>query len=222
MKGRCAYCGKFLERLTREHVVPSSLYPSSKENSKVQRITVPACHDCNHGWSDDEAHFRNVLTVAGEPNDVARELWNGKIKRSFEKGDGRRRFIDLYDQMQSIKTESGERHKIFPANDSRFLRIMRKIVRGLHHHHSLWSPVLDERVTADVLRFAIPQEFTEAMPLFHCEPDIFQYQFEEFDQFADMPMSSVWLITFFENRRFIACVWKPGFDALPLSQGRNL
>jgi hypothetical protein len=67
----------------------------------VQRITVPACRDCNHGWSDDEAHFRSVLTIAGEPNEVARELWNGKIKRSFQKVDGRRRFIDLYNQLQS-------------------------------------------------------------------------------------------------------------------------
>jgi hypothetical protein len=185
----------------------------------VQRITVPACDECNHGWSDDEAHFRNVLTVAGEPNYIARELWNGKIKRSFEKGDGRRRFIDLYDKMQSIQTQSGERHKAFPANDPRFLQIMRKIVRGLHQNHSLWSPVPDERVTADVLRFAIPEEFTQAIPLFHCEPE---YQFEVFDQFADMPMSSVWLMTFFENRRFIACVLKPSSDALPLTQGRSL
>jgi hypothetical protein len=202
-------------RVTREHALPSTLYPASKENSKVQRITVPACNDCNHGWSDDEAHFRNVLTVAGEANDVARELWNGKIKRSFQKEDGRRRFIDLYDQMQSIQTDSGERHKVFPANDPRFLRILRKIARALHYHHKLGT-VPDERVTADLLRFVIPEEFSQAMPVLHCEPDIFQYQFEVFDQFADIPMSSVWLMTFFENRRFIASVWKPGAD-LPVT-----
>lgn len=183
----------------------------------MQRITVPACRDCNHGWSDDEAHFRNVLTVAGEPNEVARELWNGKIKRSFEKVDGRRRFIDLYNQMQSIQTASGERHKVFPADDPRFLRIMRKMVRGLHHHHELWTPVPDDMVTADVLRFAIPEEFSEAMPVLHCEPDIFQYQFEVFDAFTEIPMSSVWLMTFFENRRFMACVWKPGSSPLSLT-----
>lgn len=210
MKRICAYCGKSSEKVTREHVVPSSLYPPSKTNSKVQRITVPACQECNHGWSDDEAHFRNILTVAGEPNEVARELWNGKIKRSFQKGDGRRRFIDFYEQLQSIQTESGERHKVFPAKDPRFLRILRKIVRGLHHHHCLGTSVPDERVSADVLRFAIPAEFTEAMPLLHCEPDIFQYNFEVFDQFEDIPMSSAWLMTFFENRTFVGSVWKPG------------
>jgi hypothetical protein len=208
-------------RVTREHAIPSSLYPSSKQNSKVQRITVPACEECNHGWSDDEAHFRNVLTVAGEPNDAARELWTGKMRRSFKKEDGRRRFIDLYNKMQSIETASGERHKVFPASDPRFLRIMRKIVRSLHHYHGLWTPVPDEMVTADVLRFAIPEEFTEVMPLFDCEPDIFQYQAGVFDDFRDIPISSVWLMTFFENRRFIGCVWKPGQHPLSLTGSGN-
>jgi hypothetical protein len=76
--------------------------------------------------------------------------------------------------------------------------------------------VPDERVSADVLRIAIPAEFTEAMPLFHCEPDVFQYQFEVFDQFADIPMSSVWLMTFFENRAFVGSVWKAG-STLPVT-----
>jgi hypothetical protein len=212
MKGTCAYCGKSSVRVTREHAIPAALYPPSKTNSNVQRITIPACRDCNHGWSDDEAHFRNVLTVAGEPNEAARELWNGKIKRSFQKVDGRRRFIDLYDQMQSIQTDDGERHKVFPANDSRFLRILRKIARALHYYHGLGNSIPDEQVTADVLRFAIPEEFSQAMPLLHCEPDIFQYQFEVFDQFADIPISSFWLMTFFENRTFIASIWKPHSD----------
>ncbi len=98
---------------------------------------------------------------------------------------------------------------------------MRKIVRALHHYHKLWTPVPDEMVTTDVLRFSIPEEFTQAMPLLHCEPDIFQYQFEVFDTFPDLPMTSVWLMTFFENRRFVACVWKPGSDPLSLTESKG-
>ncbi|MGI8839040.1 MAG: hypothetical protein ACR2H4_20740 [Pyrinomonadaceae bacterium] len=111
--------------------------------------------------------------------------------------------------MQPIDTPEGERHKIYPASDVRFLRVMRKVVRGLHYHHELWSPVPDEMVYVDVLRFGIPKEFVDAMPTYHREPDIFRYQFEVFDDFEDIPMSSAWLLTFFENRRFIALVWKP-------------
>lgn len=39
---------------------------------------------CNRGWSDDEAHFRSVLLLAGEPNEAVQELWTTKTARSFE------------------------------------------------------------------------------------------------------------------------------------------
>ena len=212
MNNTCAYCG--VENAdTDDHVIPNSLYPPSKSNSKIQRLKVPACRTCNHSWSDDEPHFRTVLTLAGEPNQAVRELWNGKVNRSLRDIDGRRRFSDVWAQMQPIDTPEGERHKIYPASDVRFLRVMRKVVRGLHYHHELWSPVPDEMVYVDVLRFGIPKEFVDAMPTYDCEPDIFRYQFEVFDQFEDIPMSSAWLLTFFENRKFIALVWKPTFFA---------
>jgi hypothetical protein len=115
--------------------------------------------------------------------------------------------------MRPVDTPEGERHKIYPASDDRFLKVMRKIVRGLHYHHQLWSPVPDEMVFVDLLKWVIPNEFLDPMPIYHRELDIFQYQFEVFDQFEDIPMSSAWLLTFFENRKFIALVWKPTFFA---------
>jgi hypothetical protein len=108
-----------------------------------------------------------------------------------------------------VDTPEGERHKIYPASDDRFLNVMRKVVRGLHYHHNLWSPVPDEMVYVDLLRFIVPNEFLDAMPIYHRKPDIFKYQFEVFDQFEDILMSSAWLLAFFENRKFIALVWKP-------------
>ena len=56
----CAYCGK-LAICESEHVFPDCLYPASKSNSKVQRLTVPACQDCNRSWSNDEEHFHTFL-----------------------------------------------------------------------------------------------------------------------------------------------------------------
>lgn len=207
MKKNCAYCGLSSEQLTRDHVVPNSLYPPSRATSKVPRLTVPACRSCNQNWSDDEAHFRNVLIVAGDANDVVRDLWNGKVLRSFRELDGRRRINDLWQQMQSVETPSGERRLIFPANDDRFLRILKKIVRGLHFHE-LSRDVSDGMVHVDLLRWKIPQEFIEPMPTLHRESDVFEYQFELFDAFTDIPMSSAWLLRFFETRQFIGCVWK--------------
>jgi hypothetical protein len=149
-----------------------------------------------------------MMTLSGEPNAAARELWSGKIARSFRQSDGRRRFMDVWANMTAIQTPAGERHKIFPASDPRFLRVLRKIVRGLHYHHRLLSPIPDELVGADVVRVPIPKDITDSMPRYDFGPDIFEYQFETFDRFAEIPMMSGWLLTFFENRTFAGWVWK--------------
>jgi len=205
----CAYCGATGVALTREHVIPRALYPASKAGSKVQRLTVPACRACNQSWCDDEPHFRNVLAIAGVPNQTARDLWHTTVMRSFDKEDGRRRLSELWEQMRPVQFSSGDRYAVFPASDPRFIRTMRKIVRGLHYHHKLWSPVPDDMVEVDVLRYVVPPEIAAAMPVLHRESDIITYQYEVFEAFEDMPMSSAWLLTFFENRRFTAWVRKP-------------
>ncbi len=188
-------------------MIPHELYPPSKSNSKIQRLTVPACEKCNNGWSDDEAHFRTLLTLAGEPNAAVRELWDGVVNRSLREKDGPRRLEDAWNQMRPIETSDGLRHKIYPASDERFLRVLRKIVRGLHYHEREYH-VSDDLVSVDILRTEIPSEFLDVMPVYHREPDIFKYQFEVFDAFEDIPMSSAWLLTFFETRKFTASVWK--------------
>jgi hypothetical protein len=62
---RCACCAEG-GAATKDHVVPRALYPSSKPRSTVPRITIPACLECNAGLVDDEAHFRNMMLIAGE------------------------------------------------------------------------------------------------------------------------------------------------------------
>ena len=209
-KRACAYCGSEVGGRERDHVIPSSLYPATKSTSRVQRLTVPCCRACNAGWCDDEPQFRNLLAVAGDPNSVVSDLWDSTIWRGFHEKDGHRRVSDLWGQLFAVQTKAGERHAVNPVSDPRFTRILRKIVRGLHFYHHLWHPVPDSLVEADVLRYQVPQEFIEAMPVRHREPDVFRYRFEVFDQFGEIPMSSAWLLTFFDTRKFMACVWKPG------------
>ena len=162
---RCAYCGHGAS--TTDHVIPRALYPPSRTASKVQRITVAACAACNEGWADDEPHFRNVLLVSGNPNPAVRELWEGKTLRSFTQVDGPKRVHDLATQIVPVKTPDGERHMIYPAKDERVLRIVRKVVRGLCHHHKLLSPVHDGQVMADIQRFLVPPELLSLMTVAH-------------------------------------------------------
>ncbi len=195
----CAYCGKVVGKVDKEHVIPRCLYPSSKSKSKVQRLTVPACRECNASWADDEAHFRNIMVIAGESNAAVRELWNTKTERSFQQVDGKRRLADLVAQMKP----HGERQMVYPGQDPKVMRVIRKIIRGLCHHHGIMSPVSDEQVWADVLTYVVPSRLLKSMERKHREADIFEYCY---DVPGEPDIHSAWLLTFFEQRTFIGIV----------------
>ena len=200
---KCAYCGVPVTARERDHVFPSCLYPPSRSNSRIQRLTVPVCSCCNRGWSDDEAHFRNVLLVSGQPNEAVRELWDIKALRSFREVNGHRRVRDLLQQMHRVETSTGERWTIYPGRDKRVMRIVRKVIRGLCHYHGVMSPVSDERVWADVLKYKVPQEFLDQMEHHHREQDIAEYRYQVLNE---PPIHSAWLITFYKRRTFIGMV----------------
>ncbi len=46
---------------------------------------------------------------------------------------------------------SGQRYIVYPGQDARITRVIRKIVRGLSYHHGLPMPVYDEQIWVDVL-----------------------------------------------------------------------
>lgn len=201
-KERCAYCG--IEGIPeREHVVPRCLYPKSRDKSRVQRITVAACSLCNRAWSDDEAHFRTAVLLASDANGPAKELWKAKANPSFYEVDGLRRVNDLNAQLVSVTIEGQERKMIYPGRDERVIRVVKKIVRGLSHHHEIESPVEESRIWADVLKVPIPEDIIASGTFNHCEPDIFRYWFEN-RQSGDI--RSVWRLTFFNRVDFIAVV----------------
>jgi hypothetical protein len=202
MKTMCSYCG-IRPAVDHEHVIPKCLYPASKATSKVKRLTVPACKTCNNSWSDDEAHFRNVMLLAGEPNYAVNELWATTAARSFQHVDGRRRVIDLVEMMKPIQTPEGEQHMIFPAKDERVMRVIRKVIRGLCHSHKVLTAVSETRLWVDVLRYVVPQAFLDEMSIHHRDQDIFEYRYQVLNEEG---IHSAWLLTFFERRKFIGIV----------------
>jgi hypothetical protein len=200
----CAYCGKLVAKPEKEDVFPRCLYPSSKNKSKVQRLKVPACSDCNRSWSDDEAHFRNMLVIAGEkPNTVRQELFGTTMARSFKHIDGPRRIQDLIAEMKPVTIANSESYMVFPANDQRVIHIIKKIIRGLCYYHKIISPLTDQLIWADVLKDKIPQEFLDQMSYSHRERDIVQYKWQVLNEEG---INSIWIITFFEKVTFIGIV----------------
>lgn len=205
----CAYCGKPASQ--KEHVIPKCLYPKSKSKSKLQRLTVPACNECNNSWADDEAHFRNMLMLAAKKSSVVGELWE-TTRHSFEKVDGRKRLNDLFIQLKPIETPDCNRYIVYPGKDERVIRVVRKAVRGLCYYHDLTSPVFDCQVWADVMKFVVPEQFLNEMTYCHREKDIIEYRYQALNESG---IQSAWLLTFFERCTFIALVSisKEGFKA---------
>ena len=201
---RCAYCGSDAA-VTVDHVVSRGLYPPSKAASACPRITVPACVPCNSGWADDEPHFRNVILLAGVPTLAVRELWEGKTRRSLKQPDGRRRALEIAKLLVPITTDDGDRHMIYPAQDERVLRVVRKTVRGLCHHHGLLSPVLDGQVLVDIHKFVIPPEFLAEMTVGYTEPDVLEYRFGLIDE---PEIHSGWLLTYYGRTSFLCIVFR--------------
>jgi hypothetical protein len=204
----CIYCGSIGGPLERGHVIPKSLYPDSRKTSRLQLITVPECAACNRGWSDDEAHFRTVLLLAGEPNDSVKELWTTKAAPSFSYKDGRRRVMGVYERLVPVQVENVDRHMIYPGQDERVIRIIKKIVCGLSHHHGIESRIDPSRIFADVLRYTVPEELWLKGNFYECESDIFRYWFRRYEDASDKDLSSLWILTFFDWRTFIAVVDK--------------
>ena len=198
----CGYCDRPSDDLEREHVVSACLYPRSKAESRVQRITIPACPSCNHSWEDDEAHFRNVVLLAGDSNPPTEELWPKAI-RAFNQSDGQRRLRDVWQLMDPVQVDGARRLIIYPGRDERVLRVVRKIIRGLSFFHGLGKVVSDNQVWTDVMKFKIPSEFADSIEFQHREPDIFQYWFESY---SEGELRSVWLLKFYERTSFIAAV----------------
>jgi hypothetical protein len=208
--GVCTYCGRTGLPLERGHVVPKSLYPDSRKTSHLQLITVPECAACNRGWSDDEAHFRTVLLLAGEPNDSVKELWTTKATPSFSHKDGRRRVLDIWKQLVPVEVENIARHMIYPGQDERVIRIIKKIVGGLSYYHRIESRVDPVRIFPDVLRYPVPDELWLEGTSHERESEIFRYWFRKYDEENEEDLSSLWLLTFFDRRTFIAVVEKAG------------
>lgn len=130
----CAYCG---ERPGEEpdHVIPRSLFPKPRPNDM---ITVPACPECNRGFSVAEEEFRNYLGLhvglsLGWPN----PLWD-KSLRGFHHSPNRHQEIVRSAKPVEIRTPSGlhlgNGMSIEWPTESHDA-VLRKITRGLHYHH---------------------------------------------------------------------------------------
>jgi hypothetical protein len=77
----CVYCGK-ASGTTRDHVPPKNLL---KQPFRPNLRTVPACVECNRGFSSNEEYFRRMLLTMFAHIEEADALFDGPVSRSFDR-----------------------------------------------------------------------------------------------------------------------------------------
>lgn len=129
----CYICGASNAR-TRDHIFPKSLWsPPYPEDA----LTAPACVVCQKRLAPDETYFRTVAAAGGAGMDpTARELWEGKIRRSFNLDPRSRE--NLARALRRIDWHAPSGVYLGPlvgleGDLERIGNVLRKIVRGLSY-----------------------------------------------------------------------------------------
>ena len=137
LEGYCVYCGKKPE--TKDHV-PSKIllnkpYP---ENLPV----VPACNDCNQGFSKDEEYFACLLECALRGTTDPEKLKRKKIKKILTTKPKL-----LYRLTEAKKFIDGQ--IFFKPEDKRIKNVVLKLARG-HAFYENSELQLDKTTTINI------------------------------------------------------------------------
>lgn len=79
---RCYNCGTELtEQIkTREHIPAQNIFVGYPPEFKENRLTAPACHDCNNQYSKIDQEIRDAIGIMNEDNDQQEELTRKSVK----------------------------------------------------------------------------------------------------------------------------------------------
>ena len=119
---RCVYCSK--AATTSDHTPPKCLLQRPLPSNL---ITLPACQECNTGFSFDEEVVRAILTlVSSHPDLVAERESGGRLDRSLERNGKLRAVLE-----QSRQSDGGcaWTDEVLLS----FQRVFRKTVQGLFY-----------------------------------------------------------------------------------------
>jgi hypothetical protein len=137
-EGSCGYCGG-RKNLSKDHIPPKSLFSTPRPNDL---ITVPSCKRCNEGSSKDDTYFRDVLVLSQDlaANQMVQPLIK-TVLRSFKRMESTKYFWSIYSKF--AQHDARTRHGIYVGSQptlevdlGRVLRVVKRIVRGLHYHEN--------------------------------------------------------------------------------------
>jgi hypothetical protein len=127
----CYICGQ--DATTIDHVPPKGFFSALPGNV----IELDACQQCNQSASLDEEYLRTAIAAQGYMySAVAREVWEGAVKRSFvRRPEGLRARLAKDIVTVEVLTPEGAVTGRLPGinvDGSRALRVLKKIARGIY------------------------------------------------------------------------------------------
>lgn len=123
----CYNCGIELvigKNRTKEHIPPQNLFAGFDAKDKDNRITVPACFDCNNKYSKVDEEFRNLIgavTGSEENSEITAKTGRG-LSRNFTKFKDRIRFI-------------APGNMTFDLDEDKIVDFHKKNFKGLYYMH---------------------------------------------------------------------------------------
>jgi hypothetical protein len=213
--GVCTYCGQ-TKWVSADHVPPKNLFPMPYP---PDLWTVPACDDCNQGFSKDDDYFRVWLTIAeGAKGQSARDKIIRKVVRGLQREEAQGLLRSLYDNSSMLPrfSPSGLYLGQQPAisfDGARIGRTAARIVKGLFYR--VRGHRLPDDHTVNVTHstqfpqaFAVDPEVELALRQFiaatNAEPahqlgDSFAFKWL---QSPNGPDHSMWLLYFYGQMQF--------------------
>jgi hypothetical protein len=211
----CIYCGKSTD-LSWDHLPPQNLFPPPRPSNLV---TVPACRDCNGGFSRDDEYFRLALIFRSDLDSIPIiQTLRDSAKSVFERPESAgltRTYFESTRVVDEPLPNGGKRENLqFQADYDRLSTTVTRIVKGLYYHE--FDRVMPEWPVE--VYYDAGFSFDEMQPVFPLhsifrtmrevrpnviDQHIFEYRCTEIDGWQD---AQVWQLVFFTRVWFLVSV----------------
>jgi hypothetical protein len=197
----CYLCGKdetqLSEPLTHDHVIADCFFPQPKP---ANLLTLPCCVPCQKEYRMDEEYVRNAFAPISNvsASTDALQAWK-KTHRSIKRRPSM--YADFVKRM--LPVSDGKDNLLgLTFSQARTEKVMRKIVLGLHYHHTGVRLPNDVEMTVHFQPTTMLDDFLKHRRYAGYYGDTFSYA----GAFA-AEGDSVWWLSFYKSILLIVGVW---------------